>query len=432
MAELTESLAWAAVLILLFASAFFSIGEAALFSLGAIRLGKMEEKGSRAAETIRRITEVPRRLIVTLILGNETANMACAVLVAWAVVSFPSRLTRWPGLPETSSGLLVVSIVLSVPGILILGQTLPKALGVSYSEALARAFAYPLWIFMRASFPLRWTFRSMADLLLQAIGAYPDRSPHSSLADEDLRELVEESSREGLLDVTERELLVNLLRSEDISAADIMTPRHEIVSVSADAGVDEVRALMDREDYSRFPVYEGDREHMVGVVTAKDLLKFRLAEREGRALSCRDLMREPQFVPESRKIRDLLLDFRRLRSHLALVVDEFGSLSGLVTLEDVLEEIFGEVKEDDEPELVNLGEDHWRVLGRMEIADFNTRTGAAIPRDGVRTLAGLVLARLGRKPRPGDEVKIQEFSFKVLEAKGITVNRLEVMRGPGG
>jgi magnesium and cobalt transporter len=165
------------------------------------------------------------------------------------------------------------------------------------------------------------------------------------------------------------------------------------------------------------------------VITAKDLLRLRREQEQGRGLAA--VMRPPLLAPESRPITDLLHDFRRRRGHLALVVDEFGDVSGLVTVEDVLEEIFGQFNEaDDEPELVSLGDNHWKVVGGIEVADFNTVTGANLPALPGSTIGGLVLARLGRRPRQGDVVAIGAFTFSVLEVHGIIIHRLEVKRGP--
>jgi CBS domain containing-hemolysin-like protein len=323
--------------------------------------------------------------------------------------------------PQTSS--LAVSLVL----ILILAQTLPKALGVRAGGVLAGAFAGPLTVLMRFLGPVRLVVSGAAAGLLRAFGSRADDDAGEALAEDDIREMVEAGSRQGLLDVTERELLVNLLRSGDIKASDIMTPRHEIEAVPAGASESEVRALLKKSDFSRLPVYEGSRDHYVGVITAKDLLKLRKIGDQGGGL--RDVMRPVAMVPESRRITDLLLDFKRGRLHLALVADEFGSVSGLVTMEDVLEEIFGEVNEaDDEPELVELGDNHWKVLGSMEAADFNAVTGARLRSSGSGSIAGLVLARIGRRPRPGDQVRVGNFTFEVMEVKGIIIHRLEVRR----
>lgn len=420
--------AWAAAIFLLVISGFFSATEAALFSLGAVKLSQMEEKGVRAAANIRALMETPRRLIVTIILGNDTANIAVMVLVTLVCRAAPPEWLRWEWAGKSPWLEAFPAFVAASLGVILIGQTLPKSLGMLYGAGVVRASSYPLYLFMKASFPVRWTFRSLADMALRAFGALPDRYEQDVLAEEDIRELVEEGSREGLLDVTERELLVNLIQSGDIEAEQVMTPRHEIVSMEKNTALDDAKNIVERYDFSRFPVFENEPDKMVGIITAKDLVKLKLAERKGLHKNISDVMRPPLFVPEKMKIRDVLRNFRKKRVHLALVVDEFGAVSGLVTLEDVIEEIFGEVREDEEPELENRGEDHWKVKGRMRIQDFNTRTGARIPAGATWTLASLVLAKLGKRPRLGDEIKIGEFSFKVLEAKGIIINTLEVRR----
>jgi len=414
--------AWACVALLLVASAFFSTVEAALFSLSSVRLERMKEQGVRSADVISKLLSAPRRLVVTLLLGNETANMAAAAIIAWIAFS-----SEWRADISGLDGPLAPAIALGFALILVAGQAVPKVVGAAYPEGLSRTFSVPFMYFMRAAAPARWAFRGLAEALLKLVGAYPDRIEHV-LAEEDIRELVEEGSREGLLDVTERELLVNLLRSGEASVEDVMTPRTEIVSVPVDADPERVREVMEEHDFSRLPVYRERRENIVGLVTVKDLVKIKLTEQSGVELSLEQVMRPPIFVPESRRLRDVLMDFRKKRMHLAVVVDEFGSVSGLVTMEDVIEEIFGEVREEDEIELINLGENHWKVLGRMETDDFNARTGSGIPADGSRTLSGLVLSRLGRRPRPGDEVRLSGFRFKVLAARGITITQLEVVR----
>lgn len=428
---MSEFLPWLLVAGLLAAAGFFFAAEAALFSLGSGRLAQMEETGVRAAATIRKLLEVPRRLIVTLILGAETANFLAAILIAWLF----SR--EWPGSPAEAwvsarlgpefAGPFWPSLIAAFLLILFAAQVLPRTLGSIYSGSLFRAVAFPLWTFMQAVTPLRRLIRMAAEFLLKLFGALLETPPGQGLAEEDIQELVEAGSREGVLDRTERELLVNLLQSGDITAGEIMIPRHEISAVPVTAKEEEARNLMEERGYSRLPVHEGGLSRVIGVVTAKGLLRLRLLEHEGKPASLREVMRPPLFVPESRKLRDLLLDFKRERIHMALVADEFGSISGLVTMEDVLAEIFGEVHEEGE-ELVKVGEGRWEAPGRLELAEFNERAGAAIQAPGARTLSGLILAQLGRRPRPGDEVKHGGFTFRVLEAQGIIILKVEAAR----
>jgi len=411
-----ELFAWTAVIVLTLGSAFLSMAEAAMFTLGQARLAQMEEDGDKAAETIRELLSAPDRLIVAFTLANDSINVLAAVLISWIAVTCYSGA----GTPS-----LVLALGLSLAVILVFGQTVPKFVGALGSGFLARVLAYPLWLMVKLIYPARVVTRALAEVLMKAFGAGPGGV--EALGGDDLKELLEAGSRQGVLEVTERELLVNLLHSGEVTAEEIMTPRHQILGIPAEAGEARARALIKEKGFSRFPVYEGDLEHIVGVITARDLVKLKLAD--GEDMTVRDVMRTPIVAPESRRAADLILDFRRERRHMALVVDEFGSVVGIVTLEDALEEIFGEIQDGgEEQDLANVGEDHWKALGRMETSDFNTVTGAGLPDTGAQTLAGLVLSRLGHRPRPGDEVNVDGFSFKVIEVAGIIIHRLEIRR----
>jgi len=421
---------WAVLAGLIAASGFFSAAEAALFALGQVRLAQMEEKGAAAAAVIKELLATPGHLIVTLTLLSDTVNIVAVVLIAWTIQTRHPDAAAGTWHAYLHSSPLASSLVISLLVLLVFAQTLPKALGVRGSGLLASGLAYPLSLALKVMYPFRVVVCAAAEVILKAFGTQPHEAAVDGLAGDDIRELVEAGSRQGLLDVTERELLVNLLRSGDITARDVMTSRSEIVAAAVASSEAEVRALMKEKNFTRLPLYEGRKDHYVGVITAKDLLRLRRAQEEGKSL--KDVMRPALMVPESRRITDLLLDFKRGRVHLALVVDEFGEVSGLVTMEDVLEEIFGELNEDeDEPELVNLGDNHWKALGSMELRDFNTVTGSRLPSAGAATLAGLVLAKLGRRPRPGDEVRVAGLVFVVVEVHGIIIHRLEVKREEG-
>lgn len=410
---------------LLLLAGVFAAAETALLSLGPARLARLEEERAPEAPALAKLMQAPRRLIVTLLLGYELPNLAVVGLVTYQVhAGWPSlqNLPPFDLAPGPLSAALVISLVL----ILLAAETLPRAIGGAFSEGISRFLARPLLVFTRVYAPLVWALRSLSQGIFRTLGLLPSAPLAEARAEEEIRELVLESSREGLLDVTERELLVNLLRSGETTAGDIMTPRQEIVALPCGVSLAEARATYEREGYSRMPVYEGDLDHVVGALMAKDLLLHRSDESDRPLAS---ILRKPLFVPEARRIPDLLRDFRHARTHLAIVADEFGATAGLVTMEDVLEEIFGEVREEEgEEELENLGDNHWRALGRMAVIDFNARTGASLPAGPAKTLSGLTLWRLGRRPRPGDEVKAGSFRFKVLEARGINIRRVEVRR----
>ncbi|MFO8058251.1 MAG: hemolysin family protein [bacterium] len=421
---------WTLLVALIVVCGGFSSAEAALFSLAPLRLVQMEEDGTKSAAVIRKLLESPRELIVSLGVGSELSRAGLVVLITWMAASrgyLPSTEGEllWHGYPLLT---IAVAFAASVFVLLFAAQAAPKAVGVFYNDGISRAVAPSVLAFKRLAFPVWWSFQLIVNFFFRALGAGDWESIEDQMEESDMKGLVESGSRDGLLDVTERELLVNLLRSGDITAEEIMTPRHEIVGISADDSLLAAGALIQKQNYSRIPVYEGDLENIVGIITAKSLLRPVAAGRKRESVAVREVMRPPLHVPESRRLRDLMLDFKNSRNHMGLVVDEFGSHVGLVTMEDVLEEIFGEVREREEAEFERVGDNHWHVQGRLELREFNVRTGADIPSDVTRTVAGLVLSFLGRRPRPGDEVRIYGFRFMVLECHGIIINRLDVVR----
>ncbi len=421
---------WTLLVVLIVVSGVFSSAEAALFSLAPLRLVQMEEEGAKSARVIRKLLEAPRELIVTLGLGSELARSGVVVLVTWLVVCrgyVPSAKGAYT-LFGHSFPAIAIAFAASVLVLIFAAQATPKALGVFYNDSISRAVAPSMSRFKTLAFPFWRTFQATAGLFFRALGAGEWETVEEQMEESDIRELLESGARDGILDVTERELLVNLLRSSDITAGEIMTARHEIVGIDANDSISRAGTLIQEQNYSRVPVYDGEPDNIVGVITAKSLLRPVAAGKNRAAVTVRDVMRPPLHVPTSRKLRDLMLDFKNSRKHMALVVDEFGAHVGLVTMEDVLEEIFGEVRDNEEPEFESVGDNHWHVRGRLEIQEFNVRTGASIPSEATRTLAGLVLSLLGRRPRPGDEVRIYGFRFMVLECHGIIINRLDVVR----
>jgi|GEM_PF-3622398 len=421
---------WTVLVLLIIISGLFSSAEAALFSLAPLRLVQMEEEGVKAAAAIRKLLEAPRELIVTMGLGSELSRSAVVVFLTFLVASQGEAFSgqghfMWHGFSLTT---IIIALAASIVVLLFAAQAAPKALGVFYNDSISRTAAPFMSLFKKAAFPFWRSFQATANFFFRALGVGEWESAEEQMEEGDIKDLVESGTRDGILDVTERELLVNLLRSSDVTAGEIMTARHEIVGISADDSLSRAGALIQKQNYSRIPVYEGEADNIVGVITAKSLLRPVSAGRSRDSVPVREVMRPPLHVPTSRKLRDLLIDFKNGRNHMALVVDEFGSHVGLVTMEDVLEEIFGEVREDEDLEFENVGDNHWHVQGRLEIQEFNVRTGAGIPADATRTLAGLVLSFLGRRPRPGDEVIIYGFRFMVLECHGIIINRLDVIR----
>jgi putative hemolysin len=244
------------------------------------------------------------------------------------------------------------------------------------------------------------------------------------VSDDAVTALLEEGEAEGILEAEDRELIRNVVTFGDTVVREVMTPRTRIVALPATATVEEAWNAFRESRHSRLPVYEGTIDHVEGILLLKDLMQHR----RDRPVEVRSLLKAPFFVPESKPVADLLREMQRARIQLAIVVDEFGGMSGVVTLEDLLEEVFGEIRDEHEGpgEVVETGSGVFEVSGQIHVEDLAERLGLAWERDGFDTLGGLVMARLGRVPVPGDEVEVEGARLRVLQMDGARILQVRV------
>lgn len=332
-------------LILFFAcilcAGFFSGSETALFSLGRVRLARLREQRHPRAGLVERLLGEPRRLIATIFIGNELVNIAAATLMA-------SIVNRWKqDLGETA--VVLVSTGISVPVVLLFGEITPKNIAQQVAVGWAVHAARILDWLARLIAPVRWLIEKVADATVRVAGGRAGAEPAAGAGDVgegEFRTLVELARHEGQIDPSERQMIHRVLELGERTVAQVMTPADRIFALSASHAlarvVDEVRANV----YSRVPVYEGSRDRVIGILHVKDVLGAARGLGDERRL--KELLHEPFFVPPRARCDWLLREFRRRRIHLALVVDEYKRLIGLVTLEDLLEELFGEIVDEKE------------------------------------------------------------------------------------
>lgn len=416
---------------LLLASAFFSGSEAAFFSLGRFRLGAWEEKYPRQVKWIQELLSQPRRLIATVLIGNELANYGISILVATVYATLfldPLRPRFWLPPGDRATWVSLLSIGTSALFIMLFGEILPKTLGVKFSPRWTRSAAGPLLFFSRAIFPLRRGLRRVSDLVLRGLGVNPQDAA-AGIADEELLALVELGEDEGVLKANEAALLHNLFEFGDLKAAQIMTPRRDIFCVSDHLPLPEIIRELRRRGFSRVPVYHEHPDNIIGILTTKDLLKS-LDFGSGALVTALDsILRPAFFIPRTKPIDELLLEFQNRRVHLALVVDEFGAVVGLVTIEDILEEIFGKSGQPaKEQEFEVLPTGNMLISGRLEVREFNTRMVTELAAEGVQTMGGFLLHRFGRMPAVGETLVESGFKFTVREVRGAAIHRIEVER----
>ncbi len=324
---------------LLLCSAFFSGSETALFSLSRVqreRLSRSERPGERY---VIRLLDDPRRLIATILIGNEVVNVTFSALIAGVTRAV---LPAWGQIAVAA-----VATAIAVPLLLLFGEITPKSIGLRVAEGWARLVARPVGLLAWALAPARLIVTVLAGLFVRLLGGKPSGPAPRAIGADELMALVEVGSKEGELEAEERRLIHNVFAFRDRTAAEIMTPARKIFSLSHDLPLTRIAAEAARSGFARIPIHRGRRDDLAGILFAKDLLGHSTGRLAGKAV--KDLLHAPIYVPRTTKCDSLFREFKRTRTHMGLVVDEYGRLAGLVTMEDLLVELFGHPRENRDP-----------------------------------------------------------------------------------
>jgi putative hemolysin len=401
---------WLAGLLIL--SATFSASETALFSLSALRLRDMARSSRSSERVVARVMTHPRRVLVTILVGNTIVNILLSALGTAAAI----RLSGSEG-----AGVAVGTLVMTIL-ILVLGEISPKTVAYWHADPLARALARPLLFLEVILAPVRWPLVKLTDLVLGG-----ERKPDERIDLAEAEAMLRLAHAEGEVETHERDLVRGVFELGTSPVGEVMTPRTEIFSLAKDLRVDQARPLARTSGYSKIPLAEPDPDEMAGYVTALDLL---LAPDDAPVAS---VAREAAYVPEVKPALELLQEFRGAGDRLAFVIDEHGHLSGLVTLTDLLEEISGEMIESGDLRKVRYDRVDRRTVvipGRMEIRFFNEEFGTDVEATASETMAGLVLERAGRVPRLQERFRIQGLDIEVSRAEPNRILTLRVVLPP--
>ncbi len=398
---------------LLALSGFFSGSETALFSLSTARLRELGKGGAPSDRALARLMESPRRVLVTILLGNLVVNTLASALASAAII----RATGSAGL-----GVVVATVTMTFL-LLVVGEIAPKTVAYRNAEPVARFVARPLLWLGRALAPVRWLFLRATDLVVGE-----ERRPDDRVDLSEAEAMLRMAHAEGEVETHERDLVLGVLELGSSPVGDVMTPRLEIFSLPGDMRVEDARGVLRESGFSKVPLAGEGPDALDGFVTAVDLL------RSPDDAELRSLARPAAWVPEVKPALELLEEFRTSGSRLAFVVDEYGHLSGLVTLTDLLEEISGElIERADVPKVLyqRLEGNRVSVPGRMEIRFFNEQFGTALESEENETLAGLVLERLGRIPAAGDALVLDGLAVRVTRAEPHRIVTIEIDLPPG-
>ncbi len=401
-------------------SAFFSSSEAAFLSVQRTRIAHLVSEGLPGARRVSNMIRDPERLLATILLGNNLVNVAFASVVTLAVVAYVGEDNQGPG--------VAIATAISTIALVVFGEIIPKSIAVRKAEPVAFIYSRPL----KWTEYLLWPLVMLLDLLTRGVNRLLGGGADKPLITEDeFRTLIDIGEAEGEFDPAEAERLENVFQFGDLQAREVMTPRTEMASIRLGVSLREFLGIYSENFHTRFPVYRESADNIVGVISSKDVLRH--MSREGVTLddSATDTIRDAYFAPETKRISELFDELRSTGNQMALVVDEFGGVSGLVTLKRLLEVVMGPVGEEGrspEEEFRAIDENTFIVEGGMSIEEANQEMGIELPEGEYETVAGFALDVLGRIPSEGERFEHGEMRFRIMKMQGLRIEELRVVK----
>jgi putative hemolysin len=411
----------AAVFLLVAGNAFFVAAEYALVTAKRTRLMELAHEGNGRAKIALRIMDDPVRFIGTVQFGITAFSIALGAVGEPLVEHFLD-----PVLATTVAFILAFALVTYLH--VTLGELVPKAVALTKNETTALWVALPIEAVYVATYPVVWFLQESANAFTRLFGIQPAPAGVVAHTEDDIRHIVAAAEDTGVIEEAEEEMVYKIFDFADKEVHEVMVPRPEVVAISIDLPPVECLAAVIDSPYTRYPVYRGSLDETLGILHVRDLFSA-LYDQGIENVDIAGLVREAYVVPETKDLAAMLAEFRKVNQHMAIVVDEYGSFEGIVTLEDLLEEIVGEIEDEyDLPDesVEQLGDGRIRIDGTFPIDDFNEQFGQELPQDDYHTVAGFVFGALGRAAEAGDEVLYNGLRFQVVDVDGQRIERLEV------
>jgi putative hemolysin len=385
-------------------SGFFSSAEIALFTISKVKALHMAKEKGRANALIKKMKDDPHRLLSTILIGNNIVNVGASALATAITINLVS--SHAVGI---ATGIMTLLL-------LIFGEIFPKSIAARNNILIAKMVIFPIYWCSILFYPL--------SVLLNFIPKLTGKiQPKPRVTEEELLTMVEVVEEEGQIKEEEKELIHNIFEFDDTNASEILTPRADMFVVDADEEFKMEEVV--KSGFTRIPVIEGDIDHVVGILNVKDLLVHQTTSTD--KIDVRKIMRKPYFVPENKKLDNLLKQFKKRKQHMAIVIDEHGGVSGLITLEDALEEIVGEIIDETdkfEPHIVKIAPNEWSVLGKSEIDEVNEAINMEIPdTKEYDTFSGYVLDQIGRIPQENEKIALGDFIVTVKKMEGYRIQK---------
>lgn len=427
MAGVTQSVGLLLLVFLLLLVALFNAAEVAFLSSNRIRLQRLAQDGNKAAKVVLQLIENPSVYLSVLIFGITLGVSISSYLLGFLVEGWLEGLNLHSGVLRFIS---VAAVMLWTAVIMIFAEFIPKDLSVRQSEFFSLLLAYPTQFFVKLCRPVVQIMQSISDVLLRPITREKIRT-QDVVTEEEIKMMVRAGERFGTIESDEKKMIDSIFEFSDTMVREVMTPRPDMICVPVTATLDEILDVILKSGHSRIPVNENSLDKISGMVYVKDLLFF--LKNDAKQLNLREILRAVYHVPETKKVDDLLHEMQKNKMNMAIAVDEYGVTSGLVTIEDLLEEIVGEIQDEydtgkEEAEIETLSEQSARVPGKTSLAKASAWLGMDLPDKDVTTVGGYVVKALGRMPREGEMLKINGVEFVVEKVEGQRVKRLKMTK----
>lgn len=420
------------ITLLLFINGFFVAAEFSMISVRKTRIAQLTKEGNLSAKVALETLRDLDKFIAAVQLGVTISSIGLGWVGEATLANMLEPLFDF--LPHGAQLAAVHTLAITTAFALItvlqvvIGELTPKSIALQYPEKISLLIAYPMKIIINLFSPFIWILNHLAGFLLKILKVSQSQTSHLAHSIEELNMLINASYNEGVLNETEKDLLHNVFKFSDLSAKQVMIPRTDMACISSDATFEEINALISESQYTRYPVYEENLDHISGIIHIKDLYESSLREEE---FSIEKLLRPVLLVPETITMDKLIREFKKRQSQMAIVIDEFGGTSGLVTLEDVLEEIFGEVQDEfdvEEADIKEISENKYLANAMMRLDEIAEFFDMEIIDEDVDTIGGLVIKLLGRIAQVGDSAEFQKLEFNVKEIDGARITKLLITK----
>ncbi len=396
------------LIVLVILSGFFSSAETALSTVNRVRMRALEEEGSKRAARVNKVLENYSKMLSTILIGNNIVNLSASALAT----TLAMRINLAVGI---ATGILTIVVLLC-------GEIIPKTWAMLSSEKISLAYSGVIYALMHLLTPVIFLVDKMSNAILRLLRIDPNKKI-TTMTEAELRTYVDVGHEDGVIENEEREMIYNVFDFSDALAKDIMIPRINMVTVDVNASYEKVLSIFRESMYTRLPVYQDEKDNIIGLINIKD---FILCEDEER-FQVRDILRDAHYTYEFKKVADLLIEIREKTTNVIFVLNEYGATEGMITLEDLLEEIVGEIRDEydaDEEELIQeKGERTWLVEGSMKLDDINDELGTDLDSEDYDSISGIIIESLNRLPEDNEEVTLE--NGICLKVQGITQNRIK-------